>query len=244
MEDEKPPDPPGDTFDLGIPEGKPAFRSAYTWVLVGLVATTLVVPFAHKGHPSALLIQVMTVGVIGAGVRAVAVRRRYAVIAIALAIPAVALTVFGVAGWGERTDVARHAFETVFFGYTSWIILLDVLRRGRVTSEKIRGSVCVLLLMGATWAFAYLTLLQVDPDAIFFPESVRASEPAGDVGWIGDMLYFSFINLTSVGYGDILPVSPLARTMSWIEAIMGQLYMTLLIARLVSQHVAHNPPRQ
>jgi hypothetical protein len=63
------------------------------------------------------------------------------------------------------------------------------------------------------------------------------------VGWIGDALYFSFINLTSVGYGDILPVSPLARTMSWIEALMGQLYMTLLIARLVSLHVAHNPPR-
>ena len=144
----------------------------------------------------------------------------------------------------EHTEAGRHAFETVFFGYTSWIILLDVLRRGRVTSEKIRGSICVLLLMGATWGFAYLTLLQVDPGAISFTEAIRAAEPAGDVGWIGDMLYFSFVNLTSVGYGDILPVSPLARTMSWIEALMGQLYMTLLIARLVSQHAAHNTPKQ
>jgi len=96
--------------------------------------------------------------------------------------------------------------------------------------------------MGATWAFAYLTLLQIDPGALSFPESVRSTEPAPDVGWIGDALYFSFINLTSVGYGDILPVSPVARTMAWIEALMGQLYMTLLVARLVSLHVAHNPP--
>lgn len=235
---------PDDLYDLGIPEGKPAMRSAYTWVLVGLAATTLVVPFVHRGRPMAVLIQVMTVGVIGAGLRAVAVRRRYALIALALAVPAVALTVLEVAGIGEHTEMARHAFQTAFFGYTAWIILLDVLRRGRVTSEKIRGAVCVLLLMGATWAFAYLTLLQFDPNALSFPEAIRASEPGSDVGWIGDALYFSFITLTSVGYGDILPVSPLARTMAWIESLMGQLYMTLLVARLVSLHVAHNPPRK
>jgi hypothetical protein len=235
---------PGDTNELGIPEGKPAIRSAYTWVLVGLVATTLLIPFAHRGGPSAVLIQVMTVGVIGAGVRAVGVRRRYRAIAIALAVPAIALTAVSMMGLGERTEGVRHAVQTLFFGYTAWIILLYVLGHGRVTGEKIRGAICVLLLMGATWAFAYLTLLQVDPGAISFPESIRASEPASDVGWIGDMLYFSFVNLTSVGYGDILPVSPLARTMAWIEALTGQLYMTLLIARLVSLHVAHNPPKQ
>src|SRR5262249_51653919 len=112
---------PEEPYDFGIPEGTPAFRSAYTWVLVGLVATTLVVPFAHRGRPMAVLIQVMTVGVIGAGVRAVAVRRRFALIAVVLAVPAVVLTVLDVAGLGEHTAWARHAFQTAFFGYTAWI---------------------------------------------------------------------------------------------------------------------------
>ena len=171
---------------------------------------------------------------------AAAKRRRHFVAALCLAVPAVLLSVVEVSlPLEQRAEArtARHALQTAFFGYMALVILLDVGRQRRVTAEKIRGAVCVFLLMGATWAFAYLTLLQLDPRALAFPFSKGDVPPTP---WIGDTLYFSFVTLTTVGYGDIVPVSPLARSMAWLEASMGQLFMVLLVARLVGLHIAQS----
>src|SRR5262245_18324858 len=105
------------------------------------------------------------------------------------------------------------------------MILRDVLRHDRVTAEMIRGSVCVYLLMGGTWAFGYLTVLSLDPGALGFTNPQAAGVTGGTNLWIVDVLYYSFITLTSTGYGDIVPLSPLTRWMAQLEATAGQLYI-------------------
>ena len=102
-----------------------------------------------------------------------------------------------------------------------------------VTTDKIFAAVCVYLLIGLAWTFAYALV-----DALN-PHSFVALSAAGHEKYIIRVLelrYFSFMTLTTVGYGDIVPHSTAARTLAALEAIVGQIYLTVLVARLVGLH--------
>jgi voltage-gated potassium channel Kch len=214
-----------------------ALKSAYAWLLAGLVGAALFIPFVQRDRLGAVLLHAMMFGLIAMCVTAVAKNRRQVAVSIVLAIPAVILTGLGLMGYGGPTLALRHAIQTAFFAHTTMVILSDVARDEKVSAEKIRGAVCGFFLLGATWAFGYLTLLEINPDAISF------TSPAAGRPWIADILYFSYITLTTVGYGDIAPVSPLARSMAWLEAMSGQLYLTGLLARLVGIHITRTSRR-
>jgi hypothetical protein len=217
-----------------------SLRSAYTWLIAGLLATGFVAPLLQQNRTGAVVLHVLSAALLATGIGAVAKRKRHVVTALVLAVPAVALSVLDLVSPSASWAPPRHALQTAFFAYTAIMILQDVLRHERVTAEKIRGSVCVYLLMGGTWAFGYLTVLSVDPGAIGFTGPAAAGVTSGSRLWIGDVLYFSFITLTSTGYGDMVPLSALARWMAQLEATAGQLYIAILVARLVGLHIAHS----
>lgn len=220
----------------------PAIRSAYNWLIVGLLATGFVAPLLQQNRTGAVVLHVLSAALLATGIGAVAKRKRHIATALALAVPAVTLSILDLVSPSPRWAPPRHALQTAFFGYTAVMILMDVLRHERVTAEKIRGSVCVYLLMGGTWAFGYLTVLSVDPTALGFTVPAAAGVTSGAHMWIGDVLYFSFITLTSTGYGDIVPLTALTRWMAQLEATAGQLYIAILVARLVGLHIAHSEP--
>jgi Ion channel len=110
------------------------------------------------------------------------------------------------------------------------VVLGQTLRSGPVTHHRIQGAVAAYLLLGVIWAHAYSLIALLRPGAFSGPIS-----PAdGPRAW----LYFSFVTLTTVGYGDVLPVHPAARSLAVLEAVVGPLYLAILIARLVSLAVA------
>jgi|SRR5208283_2745193 len=109
------------------------------------------------------------------------------------------------------------------------ILLAQVFREGPVTSYRVQGAIAVYLLFGAGWAHAYHVT------AILHPGSFNA--PAGDMSSPLDWTYFSFVTLTTLGYGDVTPVRPIARVLATGEALTGQLYLAVLIARLVAMEV-------
>jgi voltage-gated potassium channel len=120
-----------------------------------------------------------------------------------------------------------------FFSVT---ILGYVLRGGRVTADKIFAAICVYMLIGYAWAFGYALLDELAPGAFGnLPETGLHDY----VARVAQLRYFSFMTLTTVGYGDIVPRSAMARTMAMLEAVMGQIYLTVLIARLVGLHIVH-----
>jgi ion channel len=112
------------------------------------------------------------------------------------------------------------------------LVLTRVFHPGPVTWHRIQGAVAVYLLFGLAWAQAYECVEALAPGAFQFP---RGDLTTG--GWFSPLLYFSFITLTTLGYGDILPVHPAARSLAMFEALMGQLYPAILIAKLVSLQV-------
>ena len=112
------------------------------------------------------------------------------------------------------------------------LVLRRVFEPGPVTWHRIQGAVAVYLMFGLAWAQAYEFVEALVPGAFQFPH--------GDVAtadWFSPLLYFSFITLTTLGYGDILPVHPIARSLAMFGALMGQLYPAILIAKLVSLQV-------
>jgi Zn-dependent protease with chaperone function len=114
------------------------------------------------------------------------------------------------------------------------VILGRTLRAGPVTTRRIHGGVAAYLLLGVLWAHAYAVVGALRPGAFAGP----VNPGDGPRAW----LYFSFVTLTSTGYGDVLPVHPAARSLATLEAVTGSLYLAILIARLVSQAVPSPEP--
>ena len=109
------------------------------------------------------------------------------------------------------------------------VTLKRTLRPGPVTVYRVIGGIAGYLLIGYSWTFAYQLLLQQIPGAISFQSGMsdaRSGQPA-------HLIYFSYVTLTTVGYGDVHPVHPAARSLAVAEALVGQLYLAILIASLV-----------
>ena len=101
-----------------------------------------------------------------------------------------------------------------------------------INANRLVGAVCVYLLLGVIWAMLY-TLINVAS-----PGSFGGFSPTEDLGWDSEWLYFSFVTMTTLGYGDILPVSATARSLAYMQAVVGQFYIAVLVAGLVGAYVS------
>ena len=100
------------------------------------------------------------------------------------------------------------------------VVLVQVFRRGPVTFHRIQGAIAVYLLLGLTWANAYELM------SLLHPGAFAGAVP--DHGTLQHWIYYSFVTLTTVGYGDVTPVHPAARSLAMLEALIGQLYPAIL----------------
>jgi voltage-gated potassium channel len=100
-----------------------------------------------------------------------------------------------------------------------------------ISTNRLVGAVCIYLLLGVIWAVAYSIL------EMTFPGSFQGFLPLEDREWDSEWLYLSFVTMTTLGYGDISPVSAIARALAYIQAIFGQFYIAILVAGLVGAHI-------
>lgn len=132
--------------------------------------------------------------------------------------------------------VANHLVAVGFLGFVIVLVMREVFQARRVDGETIAAALCVYLLMGIFWSVAYSLVERVQPGSFLLPEgSLR--DFGGESGLA---TYFSFVTLASLGYGDVTPVSDVAQTMSVTEAMLGQVFLVVLVARLVGINVAQN----
>ncbi|MYC15590.1 MAG: hypothetical protein F4Y39_17845 [Gemmatimonadetes bacterium] len=127
-------------------------------------------------------------------------------------------------------EMGKMGTYTLFYGICLLIFLHRIFSETTVTIDSIQGGIAIYFLSGVFWAFLYQTLLLFDPDAILFSDHV--------VGAFSDLIYFSFITMTTLGYGDIMPISRMAKNMAVLEAVWGQTYLAVLVARLVGLHLS------
>ena len=119
-----------------------------------------------------------------------------------------------------------------FLLVTITFTLRQVVVGTEINANRLVGAICVYLMLGVIWALAYSLLELATPGSF---GGVTAGQ---DAGWDSEWLYFSFVTLTTLGYGDILPLSALARALAYMEAVTGQFYVAILVAGLVSAYIS------
>ena len=140
------------------------------------------------------------------------------------------IAAFGV----ENPDIWGKVLIAAFLAYVAILILRTVLRATEIDAEVILGALCVYLLFALVWGVAYQIVAMRHPGAFAIPPALLegAANPEQALG--AALQYFSFVTITTLGYGDIQPVIPIARSLAITEALFGQIYLVTLIARLVS----------
>jgi Ion channel len=145
------------------------------------------------------------------------------------------------AAGGVAFRIDHPSLVTVWLGHLavifavvamSLVIGRAVFAPGRITHHRIEGGVILYLNIALAFTSVYRLIFELDPTS-FTDVSGHQTETAA----MSSMLYFSFTTLTATGFGEILPINPLARSMANLESVLGQLYLAILLARLVTMHV-------
>ena len=137
--------------------------------------------------------------------------------------------------------------ETLTIGIVVWLVFLafvtssqlrSLLAHREVTSETISMSISIYLLFGMTCGVLYVLIFQLQPDAFRFGELDAAASQRSSPHLFPMLVYFSLTTLSTVGFGDITPTNDLSRFVAVAEALVGQLYLAILVARLVGLRIS------
>ena len=193
-------------------------RNFLTALLLSLVFLLMVVPFAEALWFAEWLLRAgITAVLISAAVATI--RRRELMLA-GLFVAAIATPL----SWATLFVHQPHLFlgscilESLFFAVMAVLIVNSVFRKHLASVHSIFGAISAYLLLGLAWAVLYWGLGNI-----------------GEQSLLGDTLYFSVVTLTSLGYGDITPVTPVTQTLTWMQSVVGQFYMAVLVALMVSE---------
>jgi len=206
----------------------------YLSFLLGMLLLLIFVlfPMSGRGPLGGVVLQLVFSLILISGVALVAHSR------IALVLATLLAAGTGIVEWirlyepSKQLTVIGTSLWIVFFSMLAAVILVRVFREGKINLHRIQGAVCVYLLLGVIWSGCYRLVIQFDPAAFNLPV------PPVDDTVLSQLVYFSFVTLTTVGYGDMTAVHSAARSLALLEALAGQLFPAVLIARLVSMEVS------
>ena len=204
-----------------------------SWLLVSLLVSLMVLPlFEGLYAGQALLLAGMTATFI---VGSMAARSRLRTISRALlflALPTAWATLF--VHWNPLF-VAHCLLGSAFFWLVGGVILFVVIRAHTVTFDSVFGAICTYLLFGLAWALTYRAIHAISPDAFSLPGGRASGDAeAPQVVGLSQFIYYSFVTMATLGYGDITPLGRITRTLSWMQTVIGQFYVAVVIAWLVS----------
>jgi len=209
------------------------------WYLSFLLCMLLLVvfvlyPLSDRGRFGGVVLQSVFSLILISGAALIANRPGVMVLALLLAGGTAAVEWIRLFRPSRGLNVLGISLWILFCSMLAAVIMVRVFRKGRINLYRIQGALCVYLLLGVIWSGAYRLVVQFDPAAFSLPASTA------DEGLMSSSLvYFSFATLTTLGYGDVTAVHTAARSLALLEALTGQLFPAVLIARLVAMEVVH-----
>ena len=213
------------------------FRERMAVLLVVLLALFVVHPLlsARGGVGGRFFANLLFLMVLIGAVNAVVSYKRVLWVVGLLAIPSVVLRWVGF--FFDNPVLAHGAFalDFVLYAVISAILLLYLLRSTVVTTDKLMGALAVYLLIGLAWAHLYYLIEVMVPGSFQVLVDLGADSGAHPMA---KFIYFSYVTLSTLGYGDITPQSRFAESMAALEAITGQFFLAVMIARMVGMHLA------
>ncbi len=131
--------------------------------------------------------------------------------------------------------VAQCLLASTFFWFVGGAVLVIVVRQQFATLDSVPGAISAYLMFGLAWAFTYWALDSAAPGSFSWPDVSPSATAAGpQIATFSQFIYYSMVTMSTLGYGDVTPVSNLARTLAWMQSVTGQFYVAVVIAWLVS----------
>ncbi|MBW1997400.1 MAG: two pore domain potassium channel family protein [Deltaproteobacteria bacterium] len=203
----------------------------FLFLLISMLLMFGLRPFLEGHFRITILMDIFFLAILLSAVYAVAQKWSTLVIALFLLLGTQAMWWLGPLMNVPSPEALGNILGCLLLAYTATLMLVYLFKEDRITLDMIVGAICVYFLMGLIWSLVFSTL------EIFQPGSFQI--PRGSTDRTA-FTYYSYVTLTTLGYGDITPLSPPARSLALLEAIMGQLYLAVLIARMVGIHIAQS----
>jgi hypothetical protein len=203
-------------------------------LLASLLLSMLIYPFFATSAVARITWDLCFSAVLLTGIHAVSWENRRFALSMTLGLIALASKWLAYVVPSLALVLVSYGLGVIFFAFAVGTLLSYVLRDEKVTVDKIYGAICVYLFIGMIWGLLFSLLEGLQPGSFSGQAPAPRVEPDPSV-----LIYYSFITLSTVGYGDIVPISPPARSFAYLEGIIGQFYLAVLVARLVGLHIAY-----
>ena len=213
-----------------VPLGQIIFRGRFLFLLIYLLVLIAIQPIDEAiGNLGVFLDIVVTVILISA-IYAVSERPRQTVIGILLAVPLLIVI------WAKQLlelrwlQIPETVLGIAFFAFIITIILKFIFSQEEIKKDLIAGAASVYLLLAIAWTYLYRFIELIQPGSFALADTQNITQSLA--------LYYSFVTITTLGYGDIFPITTAAKSCAILEAVVGQLYLVITIAWLVGVHVS------
>lgn len=226
------------------PESK--FFGKFSYLLASLLTLLVGIALADKSRTWATILCLLFAVVLITAISTACRRHKTIRTGLLLALPMLLISVAAGYASESRLVVLTHDILAIaFFLFSSYHVLWAVLDDQRVTLDTIVGAICLYLLMGLVWTYLYSTIQLIDTSSFGRTATAELSGAfSTEISGMQPLLYLSFVTMTTLGYGDLVPLSPLAQTACYLQAVFGQFFLAVLVARLVTLYLASTELRQ
>lgn len=208
-------------------------RTRFTWLFTALMVMLVAYPYFGDHTRGAALGGVMSLIVLSAGVYALRTQRKTMIVAGIFALLALGAALHSLIG-GIRGSVWGEAGFTAYYSFVTVAVFREALRLRGFSRDAILGIVSVYLLIGIAYGSLFDLIETLQPGSFRFNLDLGVEASLG----FRSLLFFSFMTLTSIGYGDITPVTAQAQSLAILEGVTGVLYVAVLVARIVNAYQA------
>jgi hypothetical protein len=201
-------------------------KSRFIYIILALMLVILISPFIrHTGKTGHFITTLLTALIPLTSFYALTADRKRAIIILIIAAPFVILDGMSMFFTNRYLMIAAISFATILYFYIIVLMVINLLSYRAVTADLIYCAISTYFLIGVMWGGVYIVIEGVSPGSF------------SGISETGDLLYFSFVTLTTVGFGDIAPQSVLGKRFAVFEAAMGGIYLAVIIAMIVGRYM-------
>jgi hypothetical protein len=216
-----------------LPFSRFCFQERFLSLLIFIIAMIIIGPLIEEFVHLNILIDILWTGIFVSAIYAVSQKKHHIFIAVLLALPMLGSIWTKYFVQHKALVVVGSLCGAAFILFTIIQMLIFIYSHKEVTRDLIVGAAVVYLLMALMWTFIFVVVETLHPGSFNIPQGQ-------DIEATRYFLYYSFVTLTTLGYGDITPATSLARSLCVLEAVIGQLYLVVQVAWLVGVHVSQS----